>query len=73
MKITVHEKRQKVKKESYPRLMISTTGTIVLFYAPWSGTCLRAGEPIESVGAYSTNWDMERFSDFEGTVELKND
>lgn len=54
----------------YPCLMIDRTGTeIVLFYRDRSGVIING----KSAGSHLTNWYMDLFTPFTGTVELSND
>ena len=64
----------------FPKLMRTLdNGTIVLFNEPCIGTVLVP--PVEGYhravlqyeGYYSTTWMMSDFTDFKGTVALKND
>ena len=57
----------------YPKLMISDKGIIVLFTTYCNGFCVNKSESDLTIGSHSSNWDMSRFTDFDGTVTLQND
>lgn len=71
MEIKVNETPKKNVK-SFPKLMSSHKGTIVLFYTKYCGVCLQNGGTNTPIGQYSTGWAMEFFEDFEGEVTLSN-
>lgn len=59
--------------KSFPKLMISNVGSVVYFTRKERGILVFKGEGTDDkVGDYSTCWDMEFFSDFSGTITLKN-
>jgi len=64
-----------IKKLDYPCLMKSTTtGSVVLFAAEGTGTCIHVGAEDDTfLGEYSDEWDMVRFKPFDGTITLSND
>lgn len=57
---------------TYPRLMEDKEyiGFVVLFLSPSVGCVLT--DTSEDGGKYFTDWDMNRFEDFTGTLELRN-
>ena len=57
------------KEQPYPKLMISKGGQIVLMFSPRVGTLLE-GNGI--CGECVDYWEMGQFTDFDGSVELKN-
>lgn len=58
----------------YPRLMISYRGTIVLFWAFKNGVVITPGATSQmKAGDFCQSFDMDNFSDFNGTVTLEND
>ena len=60
------------KAHSYPKLMESEDANlIVLMTAPKNGVVVHASEEY-GVGHSSDDWDMECFTDYNGTIELKN-
>jgi hypothetical protein len=54
----------------YPTLMISNTGTLVLFSCAKVGTVLRS--KTRAIGVNSELWNMQEFTVFHGTIELSN-
>lgn len=54
---------------SYPKLMKNSDGEIVLFYTHGEGTIVANSE---SVGGYSSGWNMTRFQNYNGAVTLQN-
>lgn len=67
-------RENKVKNISYPKIMSAANGIIVLFEAPRAGTVLArpTSSKISYIGQYLTNWDMDCFTVFNGTIELDN-
>ena len=64
------------KEKQFPKLMIHSGGTVVLFDSPTSGVSLFQGDDKNNtkyVGKYRTDWLIKSFKDFHGTVELSND
>lgn len=59
-------------RTEFPKLMISTGNTIVLFYNFHSGMSVVAGNDFDTVGEYSECWDDAVFTNFNGKVELSN-
>ena len=58
---------------SFPKLMIGTSGLIVLFHGYQTGTVV--GESVNAdrkAGYYSDSWAMDQFEDFDGEVALSN-
>ena len=55
---------------SYPKLMISTRGTIILMIADKKGTILNLSN--HSLGKYHETWNMDELNDFVGSVTLSN-
>ena len=55
----------------YPKLMRGYEGTIVLFVTLGLGTALWANDDMEA-GYYSATWDMDDFTDFNGSITLSN-
>jgi hypothetical protein len=66
VKSTIEQKKSGL---NFPKLMISGEKRIVLFYAPCKGTELHL---VDEVGFYTDSWDMECFSDYEGSITLSN-
>lgn len=65
--------------KSFPKLMILNSthpysGRIVLFTEERKGTVIRlsVNEDYLTVGYFDTKWNMDIFSDFSGTITLKN-
>lgn len=70
MKVTI-KNENKSSEIQYPCLMVSVLGCIVLFDSPGCGTVIKDDE--YTVGSYNTDWAVEYFTPFTGTVELSND
>ena len=68
MKVVAKELPGQTK--SYPKLMVSDQGTIILFSACGVGTILASKS--HGVGHHATSWSMECFKDFNGEVILSN-
>lgn len=60
------------KTEEYPRLMIDSSGMVVLFEEEEEGTVVATPRDGFTVGEYRSDFDMDKFNNFTGTVELKN-
>lgn len=62
------------KDRAFPKLMKSHSGSIVWFVEPEKGTCVVALEKtFISPGEYSDDWNMSHFTDFTGSVTLRNE
>lgn len=62
----------KKSKPIYPRLMLETNQTrIILFTGSGTGTVVHSGHLMD-IGDYCSTWDMDCFTEFTGTIELKN-
>lgn len=59
------------KEQNYPKLMISDTGSVVLFSIKGCGTLIKCSNG-NIIGHMSERWDMEEFEDYHGTVTLQN-
>ena len=67
--ITVKCKNE--SKSIYPCIKISRiTGEVVLFSGNQRGHVLKS--EVLSLMRYSTNWHMDDFEEYPGTIELKN-
>ncbi|MFO0454313.1 MAG: hypothetical protein ACK52I_37645 [Pseudomonadota bacterium] len=67
--------RKQEHNSEFPKLMIGNeTGIIVLFNWPSRGTIINIGNGTTGLelGDYFTEWKMETFKDFHGTVILNN-
>jgi hypothetical protein len=62
------------KELAFPKLMLSDSGSVVLFTERERGTVLVAGENLNPLGTYNQYWGMEYFKDLptEQVVELSN-
>ena len=61
------------KKNPFPRLMVNDrTDLVVLFSDPDVGTVVSSKDACE-VGDYVSDWIMDHFTDFEGTITLENE
>ena len=72
MNIEIKQKSKESKERKYPWLGISVNGTIVLFTDKSRGIVLFNAAYLV-LGSYSTDWDMEKFTDFEGEITLSNE
>lgn len=73
MKVQVKEKEPN-KEIKYPCLMkAESTKMIVLFLDEKKGTVVSRGGGLYELGDYLTNWEMEAFTPFNGTITLQND
>lgn len=70
MKVAVSETKKPILK--YPKLMRSKMGTIVLMTNHGTGTVLCDGVNVARTGEVSSDWNMDSFEDFDGTVALSN-
>ena len=57
---------------SYPCLMLSTEGRIVLFNKSGCGVVVSAKGTAFPLGHYSDDWYMPHFKPFNGSVTLEN-
>jgi hypothetical protein len=71
MKVEINEKETQGEVK-YPCLMKSEKGLIVLFNAPECGIVLK-GNDVHERGHYSSNWNMDSFEPFNGTITLSNE
>jgi len=87
MKVTITPAAPSTSKP-YPKLMIDEDGDVFfmvlerkvggeqlgqgMLIAPLAGVLIDSVSPLSRVGAYSEEWDLSLFKDFEGTVELSN-
>lgn len=73
MGFSVKETRSSVEPKDFPKLMINEeTGEVVLFQGPGSGVILVTSDKNEH-GVFFETFEMEDFSDYYGTITLKND
>lgn len=74
MKVEVKESSKKAVRP-FPKLMISKQNktTIALFCTPTKGTIIQSMYKLHHVGYHSSDFDSERFEDFEGSITLSND
>lgn len=74
MKVKIKENKGSSVGTPFPKLMISESGTIVLFQESDKGVCLKDGcLTFKKVGQYTNDWSMHYFTDFDGKVTLSND
>lgn len=75
IKVTIGE--SKPQEKPFPKLMIyiKTQKLVVLFAGQQVGTVVWADSdnPDWAVGDYDNDWDIERFTDFNGSITLQND
>jgi len=76
MPIDVIEKEKLPSLKSFPKLMTSSDGCIVLAISAegndLTGTCLRKGNVDQVVGEYCEHWDRSCFYDLEGSILICN-
>lgn len=63
------------QRKSFPKLMISNSGNVVLMRGPHEGTLLRLKDKSTTdvrVGQHCDGWAMGNFSDFEDDLILSN-
>lgn len=63
---------RKNKSTSFPKIMIGTNGTIVLFSEYGVGTVLNTNK-YHDTGYYFTDWQMDQFKDFDNQITLENE
>ena len=74
MAIKSKESSTGIKAISFPKLMISNNGTVVLMNEDASGTALTSNRTsFYKVGHYATDWIMGSFVDYNGTITLENE
>lgn len=61
------------KNVEYPCLMKSTEEDIVVLFTEKDKGTLLCKTAIYNAGEYSTDWDMEQFHPFNGSITLSND
>ena len=72
MKSTLIEKNAK-KEQEYPFLGVADDHTVVLFTEEAQGTVVRVGtDDVNWLGEWYTEWNMDCFTPFEGSVLLEN-
>lgn len=70
--VTQDETKQD-KPPEYPRLMISDySRAIVLMSSYKIGTVLAKGDGLNPIGYYYKDWNMDKFTDYTGTITLEN-
>ena len=73
MKSTVNQKSQSDSNKPFPKIMISNDH-IVLFTTETCGTVLKTlSGGYYSIGQTRTDWCINNFDDFKGSVTLSND
>lgn len=69
--VTLGEAKRQTEK-TFPKLMISDDGRIVLFRAPQVGTVIYEKEPYYGIAHYAKCWCMEDFTDYNEPITLQN-
>ena len=64
---------RKKKEKLFPKLMSARNGEVVLFSKANVGVCVHSGSTLTDVGAYSKDYTMSPFTDYEGNVCLTNE
>ena len=60
-------------RKEYPKLMINTSGTVVLFLQANKGTVIFCEKSsVHGTGEFFFGWDMSRFEDFNGSITLES-
>lgn len=75
MKSTHNKAEQASKEITYPCLMVTEEGKVVLFNAHEEGTVLVSTNNMQPIGRYSENWIMRYFTPLPPTesITLQND
>jgi len=74
MKVEVINKVDYKEEKTFPKLMATEKGKVVLFYEHAKGVLLaQDANKKQPVGHYSSSWYMGAFADFEGSITLSND
>ena len=58
---------------SFPKLMISDKGNVVLFKCSEVGTVVHDEDGQNPIGYFTQSWQMERFSHYASAVVLSNE
>lgn len=73
MKVTVNNTTP-TQEKPFPKLMCTSDGYVVFFLQKNEGICLqKAASSCDKVGNYSEGWNMDGFTDFNGSITLSND
>ena len=72
MKIEVSSKAARESRE-YPKLMISKDLLLVVLMSAEKQGVVIDCTGVYEVGHFSTDWHMDSFEDFEGSITLSND
>lgn len=72
IKVTLGDEVKKTDK-SFPRLMMHSDGTIVLFSDNEHGVCLFGCNGTKAGHNPKDGWGMELFTDYNGPVTLQNE
>jgi hypothetical protein len=66
--------KSKIKQElPFPKLMQGTNSGIVVFFSQEKkGQVLNGSNSAKSIGDYHEEFNMEFFTDFDGTIKLSN-
>ena len=59
------------RQNNFPKLMAGKPSLIVLFLSHGCGTVIGSDNALE-FGRYNAFWDMQEFTDFEGSITLSN-
>ena len=74
MNVQVNTTKQEKTSKPFPKLMSTKSGYIVFFSKHRCGMCLqRPTNSIDVIGEYYTEYNMDGFTDFEGSIKLSND
>lgn len=57
---------------TYPKLMKTHSGQVVLFHRNKTGMVVKS-TGNNAIGHFSENWDMNSFTDYTGSITLTND
>ena len=69
--VTLSEAKTQTEK-TFPKLMISDDGRIVLFIGRHVGTVIYECNPYYGIAHYDTCWCMEDFTDYNEPITIQN-
>lgn len=78
MKVKINEQNEKKEQVTYPCLMESDAGTVIIAlgvsHRGIRGVVLKDQEPLKKdIGYYSETYNVLSFKPFKGTITLSND
>ncbi len=70
--ITVKTTTEKKEPKPFPKLMKSVNGNVVLFYKNGEGVLIEKVTSERLAGEYTTEWDMDNFTDYNEPITIQN-